>query len=96
MPVEETELTRYDVFMADECFLTGTAAELVPVVRVDSRLIGDGKPGPMTRACWKRFRHLTGSTGTPIFEERQAARSCSIVQSKEPALTERWRSKRSR
>jgi branched-chain amino acid aminotransferase len=66
VPIHEPELTRYDVFTADECFLTGTAAELVPVVRVDSRVIGNGRPGPVTLRLLERFRHLTGSTGTPI------------------------------
>src|SRR4030095_107516 len=47
--VEETNLTRYDVFNADEVFLTGTGAELVPVVKVDGRVIGNGKPGAVTR-----------------------------------------------
>ena len=69
VPVVETELTRYDVFVADECFLTGTAAELVPVVQVDARPIGDGKPGPVTARLLEAFRELTGSTGTPIFED---------------------------
>ena len=69
IPVSEPELTRYDVFTADECFLTGTAAELVPVVRVDSRVIGSGRPGPVTLRLLERFRHLTATTGTPIEEE---------------------------
>ena len=43
--VSEPNLTRYDVFNADECFLTGTGAELIPVVKVDGRVIGTGKPG---------------------------------------------------
>ena len=43
-------MTRYDIFTADECFLTGTAAEVIPVVKLDSRVIGDGAPGPVTRA----------------------------------------------
>ena len=47
--VRETPLTKHDVYIADECFLTGTAAEVVPVVKVDSRTIGDGTPGPITR-----------------------------------------------
>ena len=42
-------MTRYDIFTADECFLTGTAAEVIPVVKLDSRVIGDGVPGPITR-----------------------------------------------
>jgi branched-chain amino acid aminotransferase len=57
--VREMPLTKHDVYIADECFLTGTAAEIIPVVRVDSRLIGSGKPGPMTRDLEKRFKKLT-------------------------------------
>jgi branched-chain amino acid aminotransferase len=59
--VREISLTRHDVYIADECFLTGTAAEVVPVVEVDSRTIGDGKPGPITRKLAERFRKLTRS-----------------------------------
>jgi branched-chain amino acid aminotransferase len=57
--VRELPLTKHDVYIAEECFLTGTAAEIVPVVRVDSRVIGTGKPGPMTRDLEKRFKKLT-------------------------------------
>jgi branched-chain amino acid aminotransferase len=57
--VREISLTKHDVYIADECFLTGTAAEVIPVVKVDSRTIGTGKPGPMTRDVEKRFRELT-------------------------------------
>ena len=57
--VRETPLTKHDVYIADECFLTGTAAEVVPVVKVDSRTIGDGVPGPITRSLMARFRELT-------------------------------------
>lgn len=56
------------VYTADECFLTGTAAGLVPVVRVDGRIIGQGKPGDTTKRLLKRFRDLTRSEGTPIRE----------------------------
>jgi branched-chain amino acid aminotransferase len=59
IPVHEIPLTKHDVYIADECFLTGTAAEVVPVVKVDSRLIGDGAPGPMTRDLMERFHKLT-------------------------------------
>ena len=48
IPVEEIALTRHDVFIADECFLTGTAAEVIPVTKCDGRAIGSGKPGPVT------------------------------------------------
>jgi branched-chain amino acid aminotransferase len=57
--VHEVPLTKHDVYIADECFLTGTAAEVVPVVKVDSRVIGDGTPGPMTRDLMERFHKLT-------------------------------------
>jgi len=59
--VREASLTKHDVYIADECFLTGTAAEVVPVVKVDSRTIGDGTPGPITRDLAKRFHKLTRS-----------------------------------
>jgi branched-chain amino acid aminotransferase len=57
--VLETPLTKHDVYIADECFLTGTAAEVVPVVKVDSRTIGAGAPGPLTRDMMARFHKLT-------------------------------------
>jgi len=59
LTVHETALTKHDVYIADECFLTGSAAEVVPVVKVDSRLIGAGKPGPITRDLNARFREAT-------------------------------------
>jgi branched-chain amino acid aminotransferase len=57
--VREMAMTKHDVYIADECFLTGSAAEAIPVVRIDSRTIGDGKPGPITRDLIERFRKLT-------------------------------------
>jgi branched-chain amino acid aminotransferase len=65
--VRETDITRHDVFVADECFLTGTAAEIVPVVKADGRSIGNGTPGPITARIIARFRQVTRETGTPIF-----------------------------
>jgi branched-chain amino acid aminotransferase len=56
--VQEMSLTRHDVYTADECFLTGTAAEVIPVVKIDGRLIGAGKPGPITRQLHERFHKL--------------------------------------
>jgi branched-chain amino acid aminotransferase len=56
--VQQVALTKHDVYIADECFLTGTAAEVIAVVKVDSRSIGDGKPGPITRDLEKRFHKL--------------------------------------
>ena len=58
LEVQEIPLTRHDVFIADECFLTGTAAEVIPVIEVDSRMIGDGRPGPITQDLIKRFHQL--------------------------------------
>jgi len=57
--VREIPLTKHDVYIADECFLTGTAAEVIPVVKVDSRQIGTGLPGPITRDLIERFHKLT-------------------------------------
>src|SRR5437879_4496811 len=66
--VSEPNLTRYDVFNADECFLTGTGAEIVPVVKVDGRVIGNGKPGPVTQKLVARYRALTKMSGEPIYD----------------------------
>ncbi len=60
---EETLITRHEIYVADECFLTGTAAELIPVVKVDGRVIGGGKPGKMTLKLMRQFRQLTKSKG---------------------------------
>ena len=64
----ERELIRHDIYTADECFLTGTAAEVIPAVQLDRRLIGNGQPGPITLQLIERFRELTRATGTPIYE----------------------------
>src|SRR5437763_5364655 len=58
MDVREMVLTRHDVFTADEFFLTGTAAEIIPVVKCDGRPIGNGKPGPVTKQLRARFQEL--------------------------------------
>jgi branched-chain amino acid aminotransferase len=58
IPVQEAALTRHDVYAADECFLTGTAAEVIAVIKCDGRLIGNGKPGPITRQLRERFHAL--------------------------------------
>jgi branched-chain amino acid aminotransferase len=55
----EVALTKYDAYVADECFLTGSAAEIIPVVKIDGRTIGDGKPGSMTRKLTAQFKELT-------------------------------------
>lgn len=63
---EERNLTRYEVWTADEMFLTGTAAEVIPVVEVDGRVLGDGKPGDGTRALLTQFHALVRKDGTFI------------------------------
>jgi branched-chain amino acid aminotransferase len=64
--VEEKMLTRYDLFVADEMFLTGTGAEIVPVVEVDGRIIGNGVPGTMTRSLMVDYREYAHTHGTPF------------------------------
>ena len=59
LAVQQIALTRHDIFIADECFITGSAAEIIPVVKLDSRIIGDGKPGPLTKKLTDRFHKLT-------------------------------------
>ncbi len=66
LEVVETNLTRYDVWNADECFLTGTAAEVIPVIEVDARVIGSGKPGPVTGRILEVFRRKAAAEGTRI------------------------------
>lgn len=63
---EERPFTRHDVYVADEVFLTGTAAELIPVVKVDSREIGDGKPGSVTKRLTEEFKKLTRERGVRV------------------------------
>ncbi|MDR2594813.1 MAG: branched-chain-amino-acid transaminase [Fibromonadaceae bacterium] len=59
-------MSRFDIWTSDECWLTGTAAEMIPVTSVDARLIGDGKVGPVYKQLLADFKHLTETTGTPI------------------------------
>lgn len=54
----ETTITRYDLYNAEECFLTGTGAEIMPVIKIDSRVIGDGNPGPVTNDLIRHFRSV--------------------------------------
>lgn len=65
--VSEPMLTRYDIYTADECFLTGTAAEVIAAIVLDTRPIGNGSPGKITGRIIERFRELTQTTGTPIY-----------------------------
>jgi len=66
VPTSEPNMTRYDLFNADECFLTGTGAEIVPVVKIDQRVIGNGKPGPVTKKVVKAYHELTKVSGERI------------------------------
>ena len=67
MAVSEPNLTRYDLFNADECFLTGTGAEIIAAVKIDGRVIGNGKPGPVTGRLIGQYQALTKSSGEPIY-----------------------------
>lgn len=72
IPVRETVLSRHDLFNADEVFLTGTAAEVIPVVKIDGRLIGDGKPGKITQSLIRDFHRLTKTDGLRFTLSRKA------------------------
>jgi len=59
----ECQITRHEVYNAEECFLTGTAAEIIPIVKVDNRMIGDGKPGKLTKRMMQLFSQITKKDG---------------------------------
>jgi branched-chain amino acid aminotransferase len=65
--VKEQNLGYYDMYSADEVFVTGTAAEVGPIVLIDGRSIGSGKPGPITRQLMAAFKSVTEREGTPIY-----------------------------
>jgi branched-chain amino acid aminotransferase len=66
MEVSETVMTRYEIWTADEVFLTGTAAEVIAVVDLDRRMIGSGKPGPLTKKLASVYRKLAGTDGVKV------------------------------
>jgi branched-chain amino acid aminotransferase len=66
IPIRECDMTRYDIWVADECFLTGSGAEVIPAVKLDGRVIGDGKPGPITQRVLTAFRQRVLIEGTRI------------------------------
>jgi branched-chain amino acid aminotransferase len=72
MIVKEEPFTRFEVYDADEVFLTGTAAEAIPVVKVDGRPIGDGKPGPITKELIARFHTIVTTDGEMVYEKAAA------------------------
>ncbi|AKP46267.1 MULTISPECIES: branched-chain-amino-acid transaminase [Bacillus] len=67
--VREETMTRHDVYSADEVFLTGTAAEIISVVKVDGRVIGDGKPGEYTKKLLDAFREYVTTDGVKVYSE---------------------------
>jgi len=67
IPAAEQIMSLHDLYTADECFLTGTGAELGPVVQIDGRTIGTGKPGPITHRILKAFREFAAREGTPVY-----------------------------
>jgi len=69
IPFKEANISLYDLYTADEVFVTGTAAEICPIVWIDGRVIGDGKPGKITKLLMEEFRKLTQVEGVPIYEE---------------------------
>ncbi|SNX55200.1 branched-chain-amino-acid transaminase [Thermoanaerobacterium sp. RBIITD] len=68
IPFEEKYFSLFNVYTADECFLTGTAAEAIPVTEVDKRSIGDGKPGVITKKIIEEFKKIRTVYGTKVYE----------------------------
>lgn len=73
IPAFERAFTLHDVYTADEVFLTGTGAEIGPVVSVDGRVIGSGRPGPVTLRLLEAYRERAQREGTPVYEESPTA-----------------------
>lgn len=71
MPVKETNMTSFDLYTADEIFLSGTGAEMIPVISVDRREIGNGKPGHIYRTLLETFRARTKVEGTPVYAPKE-------------------------
>jgi branched-chain amino acid aminotransferase len=65
-PISETNIGLFDLYTADEVIVTGTAAEAAPIVKIDGRRIGNGKPGPVTKKMVAAFSEVTQNSGTPI------------------------------
>ena len=66
IPICDQNIGYFDMYTADEVFVTGTAAEIAPMTKIDGRIIADGKPGPVTKKLMKAYSKLTQTTGTPI------------------------------
>ncbi len=80
--VKEEPFTRFEVFDADECFMTGTAAEVVPVVKVDARPIGTGRPGRMTKKLNRKFRQIVSLEGSCLTENKKRPARISKIWAK--------------
>lgn len=88
IPVSETNLTRYDAWTADECFITGSGAEIVPVIEIDGRVIGAGTPGPHTANILRIFRTKVTKEGRHIGAGEKAPAK-SAAPAKAPAAKAR-------
>ena len=64
--LQERNMGCFDLYSADEVFVTGTAAEVAPITWIDGRTIGNGKPGPITRQCMEQFKIVVNKEGTPV------------------------------
>ncbi len=69
IPFQEANIGLYDLYSADEIFVTGTAAEIAPITYIDGRVVGDGRPGELTKRLMEEFRKLTETEGVPIYDE---------------------------
>jgi branched-chain amino acid aminotransferase len=69
IPFQEANIGLYDLYSADEIFVTGTAAEIAPITYIDGRVVGDGKPGELTKKLMEEFKKLTETEGVPIYDE---------------------------
>ncbi|MBU1626760.1 branched-chain-amino-acid transaminase [bacterium] len=67
--VHKTGILMHDIYNADECFLTGSGAELIPVIEADRRMIGNGKPGTIFKMLLKKFRDITKTDGIPVYDD---------------------------
>lgn len=70
IPVAERVFTRHDLYVADECFLTGTAAEVIPVTKIDGRQIGSGKPGQLTKQLIAEFKKFVKTNGPEVYPNK--------------------------
>ena len=89
--IVESDLTRYDLYTADEVFLTGSAAEIIGVVKIDGRAIGSGRPGPATGELLARFRRLTGMSRAGAKRPKKRAKKRAGKASKKTARRARRR-----